>query len=261
MKSDRVFQATASAAAWLILFFATTAAAAQDEPVTVDGPGFVMESGAPAYMSDEPVGSIGLSSEQRLTVRTYQYRSFDAPRSGRSSFALGYQPSREGDLEAAAIEGLDDLSEAWDTGGILEYGYSDPDNPRTRAGIDVHIAPGDINAGDGWLLQPGARYTTPFLDRWQFNARVYSTIAPPSSSSGTMYLDRQARNGAGWNSDSTLQDVGVNLGLAYDVNESWILGTGAGVSRTIGRPDEAAALDDEPAATQFFGGVVLKYKF
>ena len=40
-----------------------------------------------------------------------------------------------------------------------------------------------------------------------------------------------------------------------------ILGTGAGVSRALSRPDEAARLDDEPAATQFFGGVVLKYKF
>lgn len=259
MKADRFIRA--ATAAWLIVIAATTAVGAQDAPAPADGPGFVTESGAPAYMSDEPVGSIGLSPEQRLNVRTYQYRNFAAPRSGRSGFALGYQPSREGDLEAAAIEGLDDLSQAWDTGGILEYGYSDPDDPRIRAGIDVRIAPGDINAGDGWLLQPGASYTTPFLDRWQFNARVYSTIAPPSSSSGTMYLDRQLRNGAGWNSDSTFQDVGVNLGLAYDVNDSWILGTGAGVSRMIGRPDEAAALDGEPAATQFFGGVVLKYKF
>jgi hypothetical protein len=237
------------------------AVAAEDAPAVADGPGFVMESGAPAYLSDEPVGSIGLSSEQRLSLRTYQYRNFGVPRTGRSAVALGYQPSREGDLDAAAIEGLDDLSEAWDTGGILEYGYSDPDEPRTRAGIDVRIAPGDVNAGDGWVFQPGASYTTPFFDRWQFNARVYSTIAPPSSSSGGMYLDRQARNSSGWNSESTFQDVGVNLGFAYDVNDSWILGTGAGVSRMLGRPDEAAALDDEPGATQFFGGVVLKYKF
>ncbi|HSO41979.1 MAG TPA: MipA/OmpV family protein [Rhodospirillales bacterium] len=259
MKAKRFFRAAAAAGSMLLA--GATAAAAQDAPAVPDGPGFVMESGAPAYMSDEPVGSIGLSPEQRLSLRTYQYRSFGAPGTGRSHFAMGYQPSREGDLDATAIEGLDDLSEAWDTGGIVQYGYSDPDDPRTRAGIDVRIAPGDINAGDGWLLQPGASYTTPFLDRWQFNARVYSTIAPPSSSSGGMYLDRQSRNSAAWNTDSTFQDVGVNLGLAYDVNDSWILGTGAGVSRMLGRPDEAARLDDEPAATQFFGGVVLKYKF
>lgn len=258
MKAERFIRAMAVVG---LLLAGTTAATAQDAPAVVDGPGFVMESGTPAYMSDEPVGSIGLSPEQRLSLRTYQYRSFGDRARSRSQFTLGYQPSREGDLDAAAIEGLDDLSEAWDTGGIVQYGYSDPDDPRTRAGIDVRIAPGDVNAGDGWLLQPGASYTTPFFERWQFNARVYSTIAPPSSSSGGMYLDRQARNGAGWNSDSTFQDVGVNLGLAYDVNDSWIVGTGAGVSRMLGRPDEAARLDDEPAATQFFGGVVLKYKF
>lgn len=258
MTSERFFRA--AAAACLMLLFTMTAAAAQDAQV-VDDPGFVMESGAPAYFSDEPVGSVGLSPEQRLSLRTYQYRSFGAPRSGRSGLALGYQPSREGDLDVSTIEGLDDLSQAWDTGGVLEYGYSDPDDPRTRAGVDVRIAPGDINAGDGWLLQPGASYTMPLLDRWQLNARVYSTIAPPSSSSGSMYLDRQARNGSAWNSDSTFQDVGVNLGLAYDVNDSWIVGTGAGVSRMLGRPDDAATLDNEPAATQFFGGVVLKYKF
>lgn len=258
MKAERFIR---GAAALSLLLALTAAAAAQDAPAVVDGPGFVTESGAPAYMSDEPVGSIGLSPEQRLSLRTYQYRSFGEGVRGRSQFAMGYQPSREGDLDAASIEGIDGLSEAWDTGGILQYGYSDPDDPRTRAGIDVRIAPGDINAGDGWLLQPGASYTTPFFERWQFNARVYSTIAPPSSSSGGMYLDRQSRNSAGWNSDSTFQDVGVNLGLAYDVTDSWILGTGAGVSRMLGRPDEAAGLDDEPAATQFFGGVVLKYRF
>ena len=258
MKAERFIRAAAALALLLAL---TATAVAQDAPAVVDGPGFVTESGAPAYMSDEPVGSIGLSPEQRLSLRTYQYRSFGEGARGRSQFTLGYQPSREGDLDAAAIEGIDGLSEAWDTGGILQYGYSDPDDPRTRAGIDVRIAPGDINAGDGWLLQPGASYTTPFFERWQFNARVYSTIAPPSSSSGGMYLDRQSRNSAGWNSDTTFQDVGVNLGLAYDVTDSWILGTGAGVSRMLGRPDEAARLDDEPAATQFFGGVVLKYKF
>lgn len=258
MKPNRLLGALAAAGLALVSF----AAAAQDAPPSADGPGFVMESGAPAYLGDEPVGSIGLSPDQRLSLRTYQYRSFGAPTAGRSGFSLGYQPSREGNLDVSAIEGLDDLTEAWDTGGILEYGYSDPDDPKTRAGIDVRIAAGDINAGDGWLLQPGASYTTPFLDRWQFNARVYSTIAPPSSSSGSMYLDRQARNGAAWNSDSTFQDVGVNLGIAYDVNDSWSLGTGAGVSRMLGRPDEkAVAPDDEPAATQFFGGVVLKYKF
>jgi hypothetical protein len=258
MKAERFIR---TAAALALLLVGVTAAAAQDAPAVVDGPGFVTESGAPAYMSDEPVGTLGLSPEQRLSLRTYQYRSFGDTARSRSRLAMGYQPSREGDLDAAAIEGIDGLSEAWDTGGIVQYGYSDPEDPRTRAGIDVRIAPGDINAGDGWLLQPGASYTTPFFDRWQFNARVYSTIASPSSSSGGMYLDRQARNSAGWNSESTFQDVGVNLGLAYDVNDSWILGTGAGVSRALGRPDEAARLDDEPAATQFFGGVVLKYKF
>jgi hypothetical protein len=258
MKAERFIR---TAAAMALLMVGVTAAAAQEAPAVVDGPGFVTEIGAPAYMSDEPVGSIGLSPEQRLSLRTYQYRSFgDTPRS-RSQLAMGYQPSREGDLDATAIEGIDDLSEAWDTGGIVQYGYSDPDDPRTRAGIDVRIAAGDINGRDGWLVEPGARYTTTVFDRWQFNPRDYSTIAPPSSSSGGMYLDRQARNSAGWNSESTFQDVGVNLGLAYDVNDSWILGTGAGVSRALGRPDEAARLDDEPAATQFFGGVVLKYKF
>ncbi len=61
--------------------------------------------------------------------------------------------------------------------------------------------------------------------------------------------------------DNTFQDVGVNLGLNYDVNENWRLGTGAGVSRMIGKPGEAAAINDEASTTQFFGGVVLKYKF
>lgn len=221
----------------------------------------LMDDGSTAQVSEDPIGAIDLSGDQRLSVRTYQYRDFSATAARRPGMGVGYRPSRDGDLNVAQIDGIEDLSKAWDTGGIVEYGYNDPSDPRTRAGIDIRIAPGDVNASDGWLLQPGASYSLPFSERLQFNARVYSTIVSPGAASA-LPTDRQARGGAGWmNSDNMFQDVGVNLGLAYDVNENWRLGTGAGVSRMIGRPGEAATLDDEPAATQFFGGVVLKYKF
>jgi hypothetical protein len=222
----------------------------------------LMENGAAATISEEPIGSLDLSGDQRLSVRSYQYRDFSGGNARQSSRALGYYPHRDGDLDPARMSGIDDLSKAWDYGGIVEYGYSDPDDPRSSAGINIRIAPGDGGASEGWFLQPGASYSRPVAERWQFNARVYSTIASPNAAGTTLQAEAQAPGGLGWmNGDSTFQDVGVNLGLAYDVNENWRLGTGAGVSRTLGKPGEAAVADDEASSTNFFGGVVLKYKF
>lgn len=243
---------------------ATHAARAQDAAAEGAGSGdFFLENGAAAHVSDNPLGSIELAPDQRLSVRTYQYRDFGGRSPVRPGLGLGYRPSRNGDIGEARIDGIDDLSKAWEYGGILEYGYSDPSDPRTRAGIDLQIAPGSLGAGDGWLLQPGASYTTPFSERWQFNARVYSTLTSPNSASGALQLDsRQGRGGAGWmSSESPYKDVGVNLGLAYDVNENWRLGTGAGLSRIIGKPGDSASFDEKQSATQLFGGVVVKYKF
>ncbi len=259
---------------WLRLVVATTGVAlmtvaptcllAQDAAAgTAETNDFVMGNDAAAHVSDGPLGAIEVAPDQRLSVRTYQYRNFGGNPAMRPSTGLGYRPGRDGDIGAVRIDGLDDLRKAWEFGGILEYGYSDPADPRTRAGIDVQIAPGSLGAGDGWLLQPGASYTTPFSERWQFNARVYSTLTSPAAANGALQLDsRRGGGGAGWmNSESASKDVGINLGLAYDVGENWRLGTGAGFSRMIGKPSESTPFDEKQSANQLFGGVVVKYKF
>lgn len=244
------------------LLIAAGQARAQGASEDAGSDAYLLMNGAAARVSEDPVGSLDLSGDQRLSVRTYQYRDFSGGTARQPYAALGYRPYRDGDLDPAKLSGIDDLSKAWDYGGILEYGFSDPDDPRNSAGINIRIAPGEGSVGEGWLLQPGASYSRPVSDRWQFNARVYSTIMSPSPSANALQLDRQTSGGSAWmNGDSAFQDVGVNLGLNYDVNENWRLGTGAGVSRMIGRPGDSSAVNDEPSATQFFGGVVLKYKF
>lgn len=252
----RVMMTTAVA----LMLLSGHARAQSDSP---DGGAYLLlENGTSGTVSDEPLGSLNLSGDQRLSVRSYQYRDFSGAGAGRSGQALGYQPYRDGDLDPTRMSGIDDLGKAWDYGGIVEYGYSDPEDPRRSAGISIRIAPGDGGVSDGWFLQPGASYSRPVAERWQFNARVYSTIASPNAAGNTLQSETQAPGGLGWmNGDSAFQDVGVNLGLAYDVNENWRLGTGAGVSRSLGNPGETDAADDEASSTNFFGGVVLKYKF
>lgn len=247
----------------LASLMAAKAAQAQASPADPGSDVFLlMENGSAARFSEEPVGVLDLSGDQRLSVRTYQYRDFGRGSAREGRVALGYHPHRDGDLDPARISGIDDLSKAWDHGGILEYGYSDPDDPRNSAGINIRIAPGDSDTAEGWLFQPGASYSQPVSARWQFNARVYSTLASPGASSAGGQASGQTTGGLDWmGGDSTFQDVGVNLGLAYDVNENWRLGTGAGVSRILSRPGDAVSADEERSATQFFGGVVLKYKF
>jgi hypothetical protein len=255
---------TAGAASGLALtLLAASASAQSQQPMAAPAGDSVLENGSTIRMSDKPLGSVELAPDRYLSVRTYQYLGTGLETTRQPVSLPGYRPSRDGSDEPGQIDGLDELGKAWDYGGIIEYGVSDPSEPRTRAGVDVRIAPGDTSAHSSWLLQPGANYTMPLSGHWQFNGRVYSTLSSPNANSGHPGLDsRQSRTASDWvDSESTFKDVGFNLGVAYDLSDSWHLGTGAGFSRAIGKPGEPSPADEQQSTHQFFGGVVIKYKF
>ena len=55
-----------------------------------------------------------------------------------------------------------------------------------------------------------------------------------------------------------LRDVGVNLGLSYDWTKTWAVASEIGYARSLG---EGPAGGQTPATGEFFGTIVLNYRF
>jgi len=153
-----------------------------------------------------------------------------------------------------------DSSGPVELGGFVGYLFHDGagDMPPSSLGVDLQFATDPAGASGSWLVQPGIDYTTPLAPALQFSTRLFSTYAPDNYGGTQFGLDR-SRPMRSSNSDLGFQDVGVGVGLGYAFTDSWNLQTEARYQRSLGstEPDNQGAYP----AHQFFGGVMLDYKF
>jgi hypothetical protein len=123
----------------------------------------------------------------------------------------------------------------------------------------VQVATDPLAERSGWLLQPGVGYTTPLTPSWQLNTRLFSTYAPEGSAATALGADSPAALRFGSSAEPGFQDVGVGLGLGYSITDSWNIQTQARYQRMLGAGETEGAR--ETSAHQFFGGVMIDYKF
>ena len=141
-------------------------------------------------------------------------------------------------------------------GGFAGYRFHDDKDPTSGYGINVQIASDPLAAADSVRLQPGLDYRTSLSPSWQLSSRLYSTYAldTPTGISG-------GRAGLTSNEDgSGFRDIGLSFGLGYAPSDSWTVQTQAAYARQL-RALESDSLDSEPSTYQFFGGVIVNYKF
>ena len=106
-------------------------------------------------------------------------------------------------------------------------------------------------------LQPGLDYRTSLSPSWQLSSRLYSTYAleaPVGITGGRAGLSRTRRRGSGF------RDIGLSFGLGYAPSDSWTVQTQAAYARQL-RALDSDSLEGEPTTYQFFGGVIVNYKF
>jgi hypothetical protein len=147
-------------------------------------------------------------------------------------------------------------------GGFVGYLFNDPHSeglPSSSLGVDLQFATDASFARGGWLVQPGIDYSTPLTDSVLLNTRLFSTYAPEGTTSSAFGLDRGVSLRPGTTSESGFQDVGVGLGLGYMITDKWAIQTQARYQRVLGAGE--AEGDKEASPNQFFGGVMIDYKF
>jgi len=144
-------------------------------------------------------------------------------------------------------------------GGFAGLLVNDDVMAGSAVGLNFQGVAGGSDSGDGMLFELGADYMTPVSESWQFSARLSSSFAAdnamgPSGGPARSGLDRS-------DTDGGFKDVGLGLGLDYNFTESWNVETSLGYTRLIGDANRRSSTDEEGNSHQFFGGVVVNYRF
>jgi len=145
-----------------------------------------------------------------------------------------------------------------ESGTVFGYQYGIGDDVREAVGINMQVGSDIGDAYERLLLQPGVEYQTPLTSGLQLNARVFSTYASDTTSADRKDL---SRNGGDAISGGGFRDIGLGLGLGYSLTEQWVIHTQAGVARQLGDGHSGSKPEDPKALNQFFGGVVVNYRF
>jgi hypothetical protein len=167
----------------------------------------------------------------------------------------------------AAIEGADAASSIGryralegspETGAVIGYHYGIGDDDRESLGINLQLLPETSDAFDRLLLQPGLQYQRPIVGGLLLNARVFSTYASDAVGSDNRDL---LHNSGDTGSGTGFRDVGLGLGIGYSLTNQWVIHTQAGVARQLESEPGSTNAEAAKGVNQFFGGVVVKYRF
>lgn len=145
-----------------------------------------------------------------------------------------------------------------EVGGFVGYLFHDEASglPPSSLGFNLQVATDSKGSTSGWLVQPGVDYSTALAPSWQLSTRLFSTYSPDGSNVSALGLERSSSLRP---SEPGFQDVGIGLGLGYSITESWNIQTQARYQRMLGAGELESQSQSSP--NQFFGGVMVDYKF
>lgn len=157
--------------------------------------------------------------------------------------------------------GVADGEQDWDVGGYVGYRFDNIDGARSSLGVNLQMLGDPLDSEAAWAMTPGIDYSTRLDDSWRLDARLFSSYGQegggiagsPASTDGMLGLQSEKEAG--------FQDYGFSLGLGYSVADQWSISTSAGYARAREPGPEKAASDDAEWNGEFFGGVMLNYRF
>lgn len=162
---------------------------------------------------------------------------------------------------------IDDPSRAdpaWEAGAFVDYRINNGSKPNTVVGLNFQMSPGTADSRNGWLFLPNLYYQAPVGDSWNVRADLSSTYATDNAMGmgSTVGGSGAARRGLdGFDGDAGFKDVGIGVGVTYNLTPSWDVDTALRYQRLLEDAADNPAANDPGAANQLFGGVLLRYKF
>lgn len=139
-------------------------------------------------------------------------------------------------------------------GGYASYRIASEGNSRGGYGVSLRFGADPATSNDAWRVQPGFDYTTALGASWQFSSRLFSTYNLEGASAAS-------RSGFAGGEERGFRDVGLGLGLGYAPSQRWTVQTQATYALPLRSQDKTRSPEEGESSSDFFGGVILNYKF
>lgn len=120
------------------------------------------------------------------------------------------------------------------------------------------------NAYDGWYATLKGGYNWVIDEAWMLSIGGHATYANDDYMETYFGVSAgdAARSGLNrYNADGGMKDYGIDLGLNWNFASSWDLRGIARINQLVGDADDGSPVVDEGSETQFFGGVLVMFKF
>lgn len=153
---------------------------------------------------------------------------------------------------------------AWEAGAFVDYRIDNDLKPNTVVGFNFQVAPGIDNSRAGWLFLPNVYFQSPLGDSWDIRADLYSSYATDNSAGTGANVGGNTATRRGlddFGGDAGFKDVGIGVGVTYNLTPSWNVDTALRYQRLLDEAADNPSANDQGPANQLFGGVLVRYKF
>ncbi|MBE0531043.1 MAG: MipA/OmpV family protein [Rhodospirillales bacterium] len=167
-----------------------------------------------------------------------------------------FRPGRDQD-DNKALSGLGDVDYSIEAGAFLRYGAGPWSAGLTFVqdmadGHDGALA--EASVGYGMTVAPGLKASLTASTTWasdDYMQSFFGISAAQAASSGR----------AAYEAEAGIKNVGLTLGLEYEVMKDVGLGGRIGYSRLLGDAADSPLVEGDGSADQFSAGVSLNYRF
>jgi outer membrane protein len=167
-----------------------------------------------------------------------------------------YIPERD-NVENDRVDNLPDVDTSLMLGGFLGVDYRN-----WNASVE---AMGDVADGnDGAIVRLNGGYKIPIDQAWSISMGVFTTWADNDYMEAYFGIDAAAAASSGlsrFDADAGFKDVGLNLTVSYKPWEHWGIMGLARYVRLLDDAEDSPVVEDEGDANQFYGGILVFYKF
>ncbi len=167
-----------------------------------------------------------------------------------------YRPERD-DVDNNRVDRMKDVDDAHELGiyGGMEWqGWF----------VFLELLGDTGNAYNGWYSTLKGGYNWKISNEWIISMGGHTTYADDDYMQtyfGVTPAD-SARSGlAVYDADESFKDVGLDLGVTWNFASNWGLQGLLSVSELVGDADDNSPVTDQGSEIQFFGGVLVMFKF